>query len=203
MSERAFVCQLTLLNIDTYSNILIESSINTNEMYSRVNEKLIYVIDITFGINESIFSGNEQQKVYYYCCYYYYYYYYYCRYYLCTDLAKPKSGVLVSLFSSPSLYWMKTVINLISTGCRSVLSVEWKTSSGGGEVGKNWRGLEPGDDVLTTTHMLVSGIFRQVTTVVIALDVVTKFSKIRSVVFFRWSAWYQHQLKLYSIERDL
>ena len=64
MSERAFVCELMLLNIDTYSNILIESSINTNEMYSRVNEKLIYVIDITFGINESIFSGNEQQKVY-------------------------------------------------------------------------------------------------------------------------------------------
>ena len=64
MSERAFVCQLTLLNIDTYSNILIESSINTNEMFSRVNEKRIYIIDITFGINESIFSGNEQQKVY-------------------------------------------------------------------------------------------------------------------------------------------
>ena len=63
MSERAFVCPLTLLNIDTYSNILIESSINPNEMYSRVNEKLIYVIDITFGINESIFSGNEQQNV--------------------------------------------------------------------------------------------------------------------------------------------
>ena len=57
MSERAFVCQLTLLNIDTYS-------INTNEMYSRVNEKLIYVIDITCGINESTFSSNEQQKVY-------------------------------------------------------------------------------------------------------------------------------------------
>ena len=37
----------------------------TNEMYSRVNEKLIYLIDITFGINESIFSGNEQQKVYF------------------------------------------------------------------------------------------------------------------------------------------
>ena len=58
-----FVCQLTLLNIDTYSNILIESSINTNEMHSRVNEKLIYVIDITFGIIEGIFSCNEQQKV--------------------------------------------------------------------------------------------------------------------------------------------
>ena len=67
MSERAFVCQLTLLIIDTYSNILIESPINTNEMYSSVNEKRIYVIDITFGINESIFSGNEQQKVYF--CY--------------------------------------------------------------------------------------------------------------------------------------
>ena len=64
MSERAFVCQLTLLNIDTYSNILIESSINTNEMFSRVNEKRTYVIDITFGINKSIFSGNEQEKVY-------------------------------------------------------------------------------------------------------------------------------------------
>ena len=64
MSERAFVCQLTLLNINTYSNILIESSINTNEMYFRINEKRIYVIDITFSINESIFSGNEQQKVY-------------------------------------------------------------------------------------------------------------------------------------------
>ena len=68
MSERAFVCQLTLLNIDTYSNILIESSINTNKMYSRVNEKPIFAIDITFGINESIFSGNEQQKVYYRFC---------------------------------------------------------------------------------------------------------------------------------------
>ena len=63
MSERVFVCQLTLLNIDKYSKILIESSINTNEMFSRVNEKRIFVIDITFVINESIFSDNEQQKV--------------------------------------------------------------------------------------------------------------------------------------------
>ena len=75
------------------------------------------------------------------------------------DLSEPKSGALVSLFS-PSLYWMKTVIKLFSTGCRRVFSVDWKTSSGGGEVGrwgggevgKNWRGLEPGDDVLTTTR---------------------------------------------------
>ena len=53
MSKRAFVCQLTLLIIDTYSNILIESPIDTNEMYSSVNEKRIYVIDITFGIMNS------------------------------------------------------------------------------------------------------------------------------------------------------
>ena len=37
MSERAFVCQLTLMNVDTYSNILIESSISTNEMCSMKN----------------------------------------------------------------------------------------------------------------------------------------------------------------------
>ena len=43
----------------------------------------------------------------------------------------------------------------------------------------------PGDDVFTTTHMLVSGIFRQLTTFVVVLDVVTRFSKIGSVFFFR------------------
>ena len=56
---------VNVIESDTYSNILIESSINTNEMSSRVNEKRIYAFDITFGINETIFSGNEQQKVYY------------------------------------------------------------------------------------------------------------------------------------------
>ena len=48
---------------------------------------------------------------------------------------------------------------------------------------KNLRSLEPGDEVLTTTHMLVSDIFRQ--TFVVVLDVVTKFSKTGSVFFFR------------------
>ena len=38
------------------------------------------------------------------------------------DLAKPKSGALVRLFSSPSLYWIKTVIKLFSTDCRRVSS---------------------------------------------------------------------------------
>ena len=43
----------------------------------------------------------------------------------------------------------------------------------------------PGDDVLTTTHMLVSGIFRQLEIFVVVLDFLTKFSKIGSVFFFR------------------
>ena len=42
-------------------------------MYSRINEKRIYVIDITFSINESIFSGNEQQKVYILSLFYHFY----------------------------------------------------------------------------------------------------------------------------------
>ena len=39
-------------------------------------------------------------------------------------IAKPRSGALVSLFSmaSPSLYWIKTVIKLFSTGCRRDLN---------------------------------------------------------------------------------
>ena len=48
---------------------------------------------------------------------------------------------------------------------------------------KNLRSLEPGDEVLTTTHMLVSDIFRQLTTFVVVLDVMTKFSKTGSVFF--------------------
>ena len=90
MSKRAFVCQLTLLNIDTYSNILIESSINTNEMYFRVNEKLIYVINIIFGINESIFSGYEQQKVYWRS--------------VCKILANDDPKILLFLFKQESIH---------------------------------------------------------------------------------------------------
>ena len=69
---------------------------------------------------------------------------------------------------------MNTVIKLFSTGWRRVSSMNWKTSSEG-RWGKNWRSLEPGDDILTATRMLVSGIFRQLTTFVVVLDVLTKF----------------------------
>ena len=60
-------------------------------------------------------------------------------------VAKPKSGALVSLFSIPLLYRIKTVIRLFSTGCRRVSSRRlrsvWRVGRG---EGKNWRGLEPG-----------------------------------------------------------
>ena len=48
---------------------------------------------------------------------------------------------------------IKTVIKLFSAGCRRVFSRGLREQSGGGgggRKGKNWRGLEPGDDVLTT-----------------------------------------------------
>ena len=61
--------------------------------------------------------------------------------------AKPRSGALVSLFSSPSLYLIKTVMKLFSIGCRRVSSRGFRDQAGswGGR-----RGLEPGDDVLST-----------------------------------------------------
>ena len=71
-------------------------------------------------------------------------------------IAKPKSGALVSLFSSPSLYWIKTVIKLF-TGWRRVSPRGFKDQS------RSWGGRKQ----LTrcgrrSTRMLVSGIFKQV-----------------------------------------
>ena len=48
--------------------------------------------------------------------------------------------------------------------------IERPVRGGGGE-----KIDEPGDDILTATRMLVSGIFRQLTTFVVVLDVLTKF----------------------------
>ena len=60
-----------------------------------------------------------------------------------------------------------------------------KDQFGGWGGGEELTKSGPGDDVLTTTHMLVSGIFRQLTTFVVVRDVVTRFLKIGSVFFFR------------------
>ena len=45
------------------------------------------------------------------------------------DLAKPKSGALVRLFSSPSLFWIETVIKIFSTDCRRVSSRGFRDQS--------------------------------------------------------------------------
>ena len=60
-----------------------------------------------------------------------------------------------------------------------------KDQFGGWGGGEELTKSGPGDDVLTTTHMLVSGIFRQLTPFLVVLDVVTKFLRIGSVFFFR------------------
>ena len=60
-----------------------------------------------------------------------------------------------------------------------------KDQFGGWGGGEELTKSGPGDDVLTTTHMLVSGIFRQLKIFVVVLDFLTKFSKIRGVFFFR------------------
>ena len=77
-----------------------------------------------------------------------------------------------ALLSSPILN--KTVIKLFSTGCRRVssrgLRDQFEGAGRGG--GKNWRDLEPEDDVLTTwsnrsARMIASGIFKQLRTFVV------------------------------------
>ena len=50
------------------------------------------------------------------------------------DLAKPKSGALVSLFD---FIIIKTVIKLLSTGCRRVLQGDQGTSPGREEVARS------------------------------------------------------------------
>ena len=102
-----------------------------------------------------------------------------------------------SLFSSSSLYWIKTVIKLF-TGCRRVSPRGFRDQS------RSWGGREQ----LTrcgrrSTRMLVSGIFKLAGILVVVPDVLSKFSKIGNAFFFRWNVWYQDQLHLYSIEGDL
>ena len=60
-----------------------------------------------------------------------------------------------------------------------------KDQFGGWGGGEELTKSGPGDDVLTTAHMLVSGIFRQLKIFVVVLDFLTKFSKIGGVFFFR------------------
>ena len=72
-----------------------------------------------------------------------------------------------------------------------------------GREGKNWRGLEPEDDVITTydkTHAS-QRYLQAAEDLVVVRDVLSRFSKIENLFFFRGSVRCQHQLKLYSFER--
>ena len=93
---------------------------------------------------------------------------------------------------------IKTVIRLFSTGCRRVSSRGLRDQSGGwegkGRIGEVWK--------LAIKCMLFSGIFGQLRTFVVVPDVLSKFSKTENLFFFRGSVRCQHQLKLYSFERD-
>ena len=74
---------------------------------------------------------------------------------------------------------------------------------GGGKerIGEVWN-LGTTFSQLAIERMLVSGIFKQLRTFVVVPDVLSKFLKIENVFFFRGSVRCQHQLKLYSFERD-
>ena len=100
---------------------------------------------------------------------------------------------------------IKKVIKLFSTSCRRVSSRGLREQSGGwggkGRIGEVWN---PGTTFsqLAIKRMLVSGIFEQMRTFVVVPDVLSKFSKTENLFFFRGSVRCQHQLKLYSFERD-
>ena len=90
------------------------------------------------------------------------------------------------------------MIKLSSKGCRKVSSRGKETRRGlVWNLGKIFSQLAK-----WSTRMLVSGIFKQLRTFVVVPDVLSKFSKIGNVFFFRWSVWCQHQLKLYYIKRN-
>ena len=102
------------------------------------------------------------------------------------DLAKPKSGALFSLFSNPSLLWINTVINSPALAVEDFLQGPvggmgrvrridevWNLGKMFSQLAKRW------------TRMLVSGIFKQLRTLVVVPNVLSKFSKTRNVCFSR------------------
>ena len=72
---------------------------------------------------------------------------------------------------------------------------------GKGRIGEVWN-LGTMFLQLAIKRMLDSAIFKQLRTFVVVRDVLSKFSTIENLFFFRGSVRCQHQLKLYSFERD-
>ena len=73
-----------------------------------------------------------------------------------------------------------------------------------GREGKNWRGLELKDDVLRNcdkTHAS-QRYLQAAKDFVVVSDVLSKFSKIGNLFFFRGSVRCQHQLKLHTFEHE-
>ena len=69
------------------------------------------------------------------------------------------------------------------------LQEDQETIPGLGREGKNWRGLQPGDEVLTTcdkTHAS-QRYLQQLITLVVLPDVLKKFSEIKNLFFLRGS----------------
>ena len=72
---------------------------------------------------------------------------------------------------------------------------------GKGRIGEVWN-LGTMFLQLAIKRILASAIFKQLRTFVVVRDVLSKFSTIENLFFFRGSVRCQHQLKLYSFERD-
>ena len=72
---------------------------------------------------------------------------------------------------------------------------------GKGRIGEVWN-LGTMFLQLAIKRMLASAIFKQLRTFVVVRDVLSKFSTIENLFFFRGRVRCQHQLKLYSSERD-
>ena len=57
-------CVSTLMNVTFHAKMVIESDRSVNEC--RLNKMNVFCVnEFEVGVNDSIFSGNEQQKVYY------------------------------------------------------------------------------------------------------------------------------------------
>ena len=69
------------------------------------------------------------------------------------------------------------------------LQEDQETIPGLGREGKNWRGLEPGDEVLTTCDKTYASqrYLQQLITLVVLPDVLKKFSEIKNLFFLRGS----------------
>ena len=63
MSKDGVVCLLTILNVNTYANVILERSLRANEGHIGVNESIMTVMKQIWTQMKCLFSVNEEQKV--------------------------------------------------------------------------------------------------------------------------------------------